>query len=140
MKLGGMYIMAPEPISTVYFINPSDQSVSIRLSPVFVDRQRLGRQVPVATKNCWRRRFYEVRVVSKEHRRVILPRTFCYWYQLATSFKEEWIEGAPNNTFHTPASQWPWTYHLFKLMHQNECICLSMWRTNTLRQNSPISG
>jgi hypothetical protein len=26
MKLG-MYIMAPEPISTVYFINPSHQSV-----------------------------------------------------------------------------------------------------------------
>jgi hypothetical protein len=28
MKLG-MYIMAPEPISMAYFINPSHQSVSV---------------------------------------------------------------------------------------------------------------
>jgi hypothetical protein len=32
MKLG-MYFMAPEPISTAYFINPSHQSVSVCVSP-----------------------------------------------------------------------------------------------------------
>jgi hypothetical protein len=40
----GMYIMAPELISTAYFINPSNQSVS----PI-VARQRLGKNVIAAT-------------------------------------------------------------------------------------------
>jgi hypothetical protein len=51
MKLG-MYIMAPEPMSTAYFINPSHQSVYLPI----VATQRLGIHVLAATKNCWRRR------------------------------------------------------------------------------------
>jgi hypothetical protein len=48
MKLGMYaYIKASEPISTVYFINPSHQSVC--LLPI-VARQRLGKHVPGATK------------------------------------------------------------------------------------------
>jgi hypothetical protein len=31
----GMYIMAPEPISTAYFINPSHQSVCLYLYPSY---------------------------------------------------------------------------------------------------------
>jgi hypothetical protein len=55
----GMYIMAPEPISTAYFINPSHQSVSVCVSllslpgkgsvkciPPFSARQRLGNTFP----------------------------------------------------------------------------------------------
>jgi hypothetical protein len=46
MKLG-VYIMAPDPISMAYFINPAHQSVSIYVSPI-VARQRLGIHVPAA--------------------------------------------------------------------------------------------
>jgi hypothetical protein len=35
MKLG-MYIMAPEPISTAYFINPSHQSVCLYVYPLLL--------------------------------------------------------------------------------------------------------
>jgi hypothetical protein len=44
LKLG-MYIMATEPISRAYFINPSDQSVCIYI-PHTVARQRLGKTLP----------------------------------------------------------------------------------------------
>jgi hypothetical protein len=38
-----MYIIAPELISTAYFINPSHQSVCLHMYPSFVARQRLGK-------------------------------------------------------------------------------------------------
>jgi hypothetical protein len=44
----GMYIMAPQPISVAYFINPSHQSVSVCVSPI-VARQRLSKEVTAAT-------------------------------------------------------------------------------------------
>jgi hypothetical protein len=57
-----MYIMAPEHISTAYFINPSHQSVSVCVSLLsflgkcsvkcilsFLARQRIGKHVPAAT-------------------------------------------------------------------------------------------
>jgi hypothetical protein len=47
MKL--VYIMAPEPISTEYFINPSHQSVCLYVYLPIVARQRLGRHVTAAT-------------------------------------------------------------------------------------------
>jgi hypothetical protein len=122
-----MYIMAPGPISTAYFINPSHQSVSISVSllfllgngsvkciPYFIAWQKLGKHVPAAkeTRNnsrivgpvcLWvclcipllllgynsvntfprQRRIvgsvvvYAVRVVSKESRQLVLPRTSC---------------------------------------------------------------
>jgi hypothetical protein len=56
-----MYIKAPEPISTAYFVNLSYQSVSVCVSllsllgnglveciPPFISRQRLGKYVLVA--------------------------------------------------------------------------------------------
>jgi hypothetical protein len=46
MKLG-MYIVAPDPISTAYFINLSYHSVCL-WSPHIVARQRLGKHVPAA--------------------------------------------------------------------------------------------
>jgi hypothetical protein len=46
----GMYIMAPEPISTAYFINPSHRSVCRYVYPPIVARKRLGKNVTVATK------------------------------------------------------------------------------------------
>jgi hypothetical protein len=56
MKLG-IYIMASGPFSTAYFINLSHQSVCLCVYPRIVARQRLGKHVPAATKNFWRRRF-----------------------------------------------------------------------------------
>jgi hypothetical protein len=80
MKLG-MYIMAPELVSTAYFINPSHESVC--LYPPNVARQWLGKHVPAATRNNRKNIggvvFYAVRVVSKESRRLVLPRTSCWF-------------------------------------------------------------
>jgi hypothetical protein len=65
MKLG-LYIMAPEPISVAYFINPSHQSMclcvsllgkgSVKFIPPFIARQRLSEHVPAATNTCNNRR------------------------------------------------------------------------------------
>jgi hypothetical protein len=46
----GMYILAPEPISTAYFINPSHQSVCLYVYPPIFARQRLGKKVTM-TRN-----------------------------------------------------------------------------------------
>jgi hypothetical protein len=48
MKLG-MYIMAPEPISTAYFINPSHQSMCLYVYPPVIARQWLDKNVAAAT-------------------------------------------------------------------------------------------
>jgi hypothetical protein len=48
MKLG-MYVTVLEPILTVYFINPSHQSVCLHVYPLVVARQLLGMYVPKAT-------------------------------------------------------------------------------------------
>jgi hypothetical protein len=48
MKIG-MYIMTPEPISTVCFINTFYQSVCLYVYSLFVARQRLGKNVAAAT-------------------------------------------------------------------------------------------
>jgi hypothetical protein len=41
--------MAPEPISTAYFINPSHQSVCLYVNLPIVARQELGKNVTAAT-------------------------------------------------------------------------------------------
>jgi hypothetical protein len=46
MKLG-MYIMAPKPISDVYFINPSFQSVWLYVYPTIVARQQLSKNITI---------------------------------------------------------------------------------------------
>jgi hypothetical protein len=46
MKLG-TYIMAPEPISTAYLKNPSNQSVCLYVYPPIVPRQRLSKNPPI---------------------------------------------------------------------------------------------
>jgi hypothetical protein len=43
-----MYIMAPESLSAVYFINPFHQFVSVCASPTFA-WERLGKNVTAAT-------------------------------------------------------------------------------------------
>jgi hypothetical protein len=54
MKLG-MYIMAPEPVSTAYFINPSHQSVCLYVYRFFVARQWLGKNTTaIFTKQQWK--------------------------------------------------------------------------------------
>jgi hypothetical protein len=80
MKLG-MYIMASEPISTSFLINPS-QTVAMYVSAI-VARQRFGKIVIAATntqatiEECWTCRcpcgLYRI----KESRRIVLPRTSC---------------------------------------------------------------
>jgi hypothetical protein len=47
MKLG-MYIMALEPISKTYIINPSVSRCVYMFIPRIVARQRLGKQLPAA--------------------------------------------------------------------------------------------
>jgi hypothetical protein len=64
----GMYVIAPEPISTANYINPSHQSVCLN---AYVATQRLGINVTAATNTHNRRIvgcivFYAVRVVSKD--------------------------------------------------------------------------
>jgi hypothetical protein len=55
--------MAPEPISTAYFINLSHWYVSLYVNPHIVARQQYGKTLPLQRtrtqqkKNCWRRRF-----------------------------------------------------------------------------------
>jgi hypothetical protein len=74
MKLGTC-IMAAEPISTAYLINPSHQSMCI---PPFDARQRLDKHVPAATDTRNNRTivgrviFCEVCVLSKESQWVYL--------------------------------------------------------------------
>jgi hypothetical protein len=41
-----MYIMAPEPISTAYFVNPSHRSVCLYVYPPIVAGKGLGKHVP----------------------------------------------------------------------------------------------
>jgi hypothetical protein len=48
MKLG-MYIIVLEPISTPYFINPSQQSMRLDVIPSIVPRQVSGKNVTMAT-------------------------------------------------------------------------------------------
>jgi hypothetical protein len=74
-----MCIMAPEPISTAYFIN---MSVCLYVYPPIVARQRLGKMLPLHEYTRNKRIivggviFYAVRVLSKESRRLVLRN---YW-------------------------------------------------------------
>jgi hypothetical protein len=94
-----MYIMAPEPISTVYFKNPSHKPVSLCILPA-VARQRLGKHVPTATKNFEGVIFYEVRVVSKEYRRIILPGTSYFKRHFNTELSSHLCLVLRNSLFH----------------------------------------
>jgi hypothetical protein len=49
MKLG-MYIIAPEHISTAYFINPSHQSVCLYVYPPIVARLQLGKNTHIVSR------------------------------------------------------------------------------------------
>jgi hypothetical protein len=76
-----MYIMAPEPISTAYFINPSNQCVCLYVYPPVVVRQRFLKNVTEVTNTrnnriVGRVTFYAVRVLSKESRRLVVHRTY----------------------------------------------------------------
>jgi hypothetical protein len=93
------YIMTPEPISTAYFINPSHQSVyppivarqRIRKMCPSRARQRLDKHVPATTNTRNNRRivgrfiFFAVRILSKESRRSVLPRTSCLGFGVLTA-------------------------------------------------------
>jgi hypothetical protein len=70
-----MYIMEPEPISTAYTMNPSQQTVCRYVYPLIVARQRLGKKnyrgneyTRSNTGIVGRLVFYTVYVVSKEIR------------------------------------------------------------------------
>jgi hypothetical protein len=90
MKLG-MYVVAPEPISTVYFINTSHQSVCLRVYTLIVATQRICKNVTAAT-NTYAvveeslDASFSMRSTSyqKESRRLVLPRPFCFY--LSSSF------------------------------------------------------
>jgi hypothetical protein len=92
MKLG-MYIMAHVPISKAYFINPSNQPVCLHVYPPIVARQRLDINFTAATGTRNDRRivgrvvFCAARGVSKENRRLVIPRTSCYLLNLLKLFE-----------------------------------------------------
>jgi hypothetical protein len=75
-------IMASEPILTVYFINPSHQSVCLYVYPLIVAGQMISKHVTTATNTRNNRRtvgriiFYTVSVLSKEGRRLVLSELF----------------------------------------------------------------
>jgi hypothetical protein len=73
MKLG-MYIMAPEPISVAYFINPISLCICTCIPPIVIPRSR-GNDYKIQ-RNAWRVVFYAVRVVSKERMWLGLTKTF----------------------------------------------------------------
>jgi hypothetical protein len=75
MKLA-MYIMTPEPISTVYFINISHHSVSMCIPLLLLGSSLIKTLLQQQQKNCMH--FYAVCVVSKESRQLVLPRTSCF--------------------------------------------------------------
>jgi hypothetical protein len=79
MKLG-MYIIALEFISTADFINPTHQSVCLYVYLRITARQRLCKDIPATTKNCWRRRFICGPWRVKVSRRLILHRICCFSY------------------------------------------------------------
>jgi hypothetical protein len=81
----GMYIMAPEAISTAYFINPSHQSLCLYINHLIVARQRLSKKryrcneyISNNTGIVGDVVFYAVRVLSKENRWSVLSITFCF--------------------------------------------------------------
>jgi hypothetical protein len=45
----GIYIMAPEPISTAYFVNLSNQSLCLYVYSLLVARQRFDKNVTATT-------------------------------------------------------------------------------------------
>jgi hypothetical protein len=68
-----------------YLINPSHQSVCLYVYPSIVARQRLSRNVTAATNThatIGELLDASVRVVSKESRRLVLPRTFVSYVHL----------------------------------------------------------
>jgi hypothetical protein len=78
----GMYVIAPEPISTVYFINLSHQSLCLYVYSLTVVRQRFGKNFIAATNTettnkgiVGRVVFHAARIVSKKSRLLVLPRT-----------------------------------------------------------------
>jgi hypothetical protein len=75
----GMYVMAHEHSSIVYFMNPSHQSVCLYMYPRIVARQRLGKNFTAETnKNTTIGELldvsFSVRFVRKQ---LVLPRTSC---------------------------------------------------------------
>jgi hypothetical protein len=77
-----MYIVAPEPISAAYIINPSHWSVCLYINPTIVARQRLDKNVTAVTNTHARIEVlfdssFAVRVVPKQCTRLFLPRTSC---------------------------------------------------------------
>jgi hypothetical protein len=74
------YVLTPDFISTAYFINPSHQSACLYAYSHITARKRLGKNVTAATNTrnsriVWCVVFYAVRVVWKESRQLVLPRS-----------------------------------------------------------------
>jgi hypothetical protein len=74
LKIGMYDVIAPEPISIAYFINPSSQSLCLYVYPY--------RCYATAKWKHYRGNRYtrkSISVVSKESRRLVLPRTSCLY-------------------------------------------------------------
>jgi hypothetical protein len=80
----GMHIMAPEPISKVYFINPSHLPLCLYVYPPIVAGEQLGKKRYRGKEYTHNNRsivgrvfFYAVPAVSKESRGLVLSRASC---------------------------------------------------------------
>jgi hypothetical protein len=76
------YILAPESISTAYFINPTDRSVRLYVYSPIIARQRVDKNVTAATSTHNNRRifgpfvFFAVCVVSKKRKTINSSQNF----------------------------------------------------------------
>jgi hypothetical protein len=77
-------VMSLVGIGTKNHCTGEDQQQFTELDCVspFVARERLGKYVPGATKNCWRRRFQCGPCRIKESRRLVLPKTSWFLFVL----------------------------------------------------------
>jgi hypothetical protein len=101
------YIMAPEPISMAYFINPTHQSVCLYVYPPIIARQQLSRNITAAmnTHATINELLDASLSISKESRRLILTRTSClscelyliniyalaHWFGFAFCITHTWL-------------------------------------------------
>jgi hypothetical protein len=77
MKLG-VCIMAPEPISVAYFLNPSHQSVCLYVYPPVIARQWLSKNPPIIARE---RLGKNVTAAVNTHATIeeLLDVSFCMW-------------------------------------------------------------
>jgi hypothetical protein len=99
-------IMAREPVSTTYFINPSHQSLCLYVYSFIVVGERLGKTVTAATNTQATRIlsgvvFYAIRVLSKESSRLVflLLIKYVFVYEIVLCYREQYTYAPQHEYF-----------------------------------------